>query len=121
MKGCVIMPDFPERLKMLREEKGLLQRELAEKLNLSRVAITHYEQGTRFPEWDTLQGMADLFDVSVDYLLGRTEQKRGHVEGTENIAAHRTDDPISELPEEARKSIEEFKEFILRKYGKKEQ
>ncbi len=116
------MPGFPERLKMLREEKGLLQRELAEKLNLSRVAITHYEQGTRFPEWDTLQGMADLFDVSVDYLLGRTEQRRGHVkEGPENISTHRTDDPMSELPEEARKSIEEFKEFILRKYRKKEQ
>lgn len=116
------MEGFPERLRKLREEKGLLQRELAEKLNLSRVAITHYEQGKRFPEWDTLQKMADLFNVSVDYLLGRTEHKQGHISDakvkTETIAAHRSDDPMSELPEEARKSLEEFKEFILRKYGK---
>ena len=116
------MEGFPERLRKLREEKGLLQRELAEKLNLSRVAITHYEQGKRFPEWDTLQKMADLFNVSVDYLLGRTEHKQGHISDakvkTETIAAHRSDDPMSELPEEARKSLEEFKEFIFRKYGK---
>ncbi|MBP2072288.1 helix-turn-helix domain-containing protein [Thermoanaerobacterium butyriciformans] len=113
---------FPERLRRLREEKGLLQRELAEKLNLSRVAITHYEQGKRFPEWGTLQKMADLFNVSVDYLLGRTEHRHNHTSNakdkTETIATHKTDDPMSELPDEAKKALEEFKEFILRKYGK---
>lgn len=109
---------FPERLRKLRKEKGLLQRELAEKLNLSRVAITHYEQGKRFPELDTLHKMADFFNVSVDYLIGRTDDKNNS--GIETLAAHRSDDPLNELPEEARKSLEEFKEFILRKYGKRQ-
>lgn len=114
------MEGFPERLRKLREDKGLLQRELADKLNLSRVAITHYEQGTRQPEWNTLQKIADVFDVTVDYLLGRKDMvdKAQRDNEPETIATHRTDDPMSELPEEARKSLEEFKEFILRKYGK---
>lgn len=117
------MEGFPERLRNLRGEKGLLQRELAAKLNLSRVAITHYEQGKRFPEWDTLQKIADLFGVSVDYLLGRSDSRIGPTNKNDNknetLAAHRNDDPTQELPEEARRSLEEFKDYILKKYGKK--
>lgn len=116
------MEKFPGRLRKLREDKGMLQRELAEKLNLSRVAITHYEQGTRQPEWDTLKKIADVFNVSVDYLLGRTEHKAPNTNkpgGPETIAAHRADDPMNDLPEEAQRSLDEFKEYILKKYGKK--
>lgn len=69
------MTGFPERLKQLREERGLLQRELAEKFNLSRVTMTNYEQGNRFPEADLLVRLADFFNVSVDYLIGRVDQR----------------------------------------------
>lgn len=111
------MESFPQRLRKLREEHGMLQRELAEKLNLSRVAITQYENGKRFPELETLQKIADLFGVSVDYLLGRDDKHLPLTKDT--LAAHRIDDPLKELPEEARRSLEEFQEYILRKYGKK--
>ncbi|NPV52169.1 MAG: helix-turn-helix domain-containing protein [Firmicutes bacterium] len=70
------MATFSERLKSLREEKGLLQRELAHQVNLSRVAITYYEQGKRFPDRDTLIKLAKFFNVSLDYLLGASDIKR---------------------------------------------
>lgn len=114
------MKSFPQRLRKLREERGMLQRELADKLNVSRVAVTQYEQGKRFPEWDTLQKIADLFGVSIDYLLGRVDDRNLSLTNGP-LAAHRTDDPLKDLPEEARKSLEEFQEYILRKYGKKKE
>ena len=75
IKGGAIMLEFSDRLKQLRNKKGILQRELAEQLNLSRVAITQYENGNRFPDQDTLNKIADYFNVSLDYLLGRTNIK----------------------------------------------
>lgn len=69
------MVDFPDRLKQLRKEKELYQKDLADKLNLGRATVGGYEQGTRFPDKETLNQLADFFDVSVDYLLGRTDQR----------------------------------------------
>jgi transcriptional regulator with XRE-family HTH domain len=69
------LASFSERLKQLREERGLLQRELAETLKLSRVTVTNYEKGKRFPEADLLVKLADHFNVSVDYLIGRDGQE----------------------------------------------
>lgn len=63
---------FPEILKELREKKGITQQQLASTLNLSKNAISHYEKGVNMPNLDTVQKIADVFDVSVDYLLGRT-------------------------------------------------
>jgi len=114
--------NFGKRLRQLRKEKGLTQAELAKLLSIGESTVSFYESGKRQPDYETLIRLAEVFNVSVDYLLGRTEHKQGHISDakgkTETIAAHRSDDPMSELPEEARKSLEEFKEFILRKYGK---
>lgn len=63
---------FPEILNELREKKGITQQQLADTLNLSKNAISHYEKGINMPNLDTVQRIADIFDVSVDYLLGRT-------------------------------------------------
>lgn len=61
------------RLKILRESKKLTQQELADKLNLSRVRYNNYETGKRNPDYEVLQLIADFYDVSIDYLLGKTE------------------------------------------------
>jgi len=61
------------RLRELRESKGLKQKELAAQLGLTEGAIGLYEIGRRNPPIDTLNKLADFFDVSVDYLLGRTD------------------------------------------------
>lgn len=64
---------FGKRLANLRKAKNLSQYDLAEKMNLSRGQIANYEQGTRQPDFDTLQQFADFFEVTTDYLLGRTD------------------------------------------------
>lgn len=62
-----------ERLKELRLEKGLTQRQVAEELGISSVAYLHYEKSQREPPLTLLADMAALFDVSVDFLLGLTD------------------------------------------------
>lgn len=61
-----------KRIKSLRIAKNLLQTDLAEQLNLSQQTISLYESDKRQPDYQTLQNIADFFNVSVDYLLGRT-------------------------------------------------
>ncbi|MED0662230.1 helix-turn-helix transcriptional regulator [Geobacillus thermodenitrificans] len=62
---------FPQRLRMLRKAKGLTQEELGRRVNVTKVSISGYENGNRTPDMDTLKALADVLDVSVDYLLGR--------------------------------------------------
>ncbi len=63
---------FPEILRELREKKGYTQEDLGKLLNLSKNAVSHYEKDISQPNIETLQKIADIFDVSVDYLIGRT-------------------------------------------------
>ncbi|WP_026189013.1 LexA family protein [Orenia marismortui] len=67
--------DAGKVLKKLRMEMNLTQKELADKLGITRGAIGHYEQGKRSPDNEMLAKLADFFDVSVDYLLGRTDMR----------------------------------------------
>lgn len=64
---------FPERLVSLRKEHKLTQKELARELDLSEVGIQNYEGGRRKPAFDVLIALADYFDVSLDYLVGRSD------------------------------------------------
>ena len=59
-----------KRLKELRENAGLTQRELGEKVNVTKVSICCYEKGARSPSLDTLIDLANVFNVNADYLLG---------------------------------------------------
>ncbi|WP_051276382.1 helix-turn-helix domain-containing protein [Desulfovirgula thermocuniculi] len=91
---------FPQRLKEVRKKKNLLQKELASMLGVSRAAVTSWENGSRVPEFETLQRIADVLEVSVDYLLGRT------------------DDPT---PKSARQEMRKEAEKSLRSYKKQEE
>ena len=66
---------FGVRLRALRESQGLTQNDLATKLNTARTTITLYENSTNEPDFNTLIKIADIFNVSLDYLLGRTDEK----------------------------------------------
>ncbi|HHY38838.1 MAG TPA: helix-turn-helix domain-containing protein [Clostridia bacterium] len=70
------MPDFAERLRELRLKKDVTQVELGKLLSLSKQTISSYENRGSTPDPETLQRLADYFDVSVDYLLGRTDDPR---------------------------------------------
>lgn len=61
-------------LKTLRRAKGLTQEELAKALKISRSTIGMYENGSREPDYETLELIADFFNVDIDYLLGRTNK-----------------------------------------------
>lgn len=65
--------DFGKRLKELRESNNLMQKELAAKLGCSEKTISGYERGERSPKKDTLKRIAEIFDVSVGYLIGAEE------------------------------------------------
>ena len=62
-----------QRLKELREAKGLTQKQVANLLNLHSVTYLHYEKAQREPPLQVLAEMAVFFEVSVDYLLGLSE------------------------------------------------
>ena len=64
------------RLKELRKKKGISQLRLATELNTTQNTISRYETGEREPGIDELIKLADYFNVSVDYLIGRTENPR---------------------------------------------
>lgn len=65
--------NFPEILKMLREKRGYTQQRLADALHVTKNSISHYERGISMPDIDILCAIADIFDVSLDYLLGRSD------------------------------------------------
>lgn len=79
---------FAKRLKALRQEKDVLQKDVAVFLGITTSAYGFYEQGKRQPDQDTLQKLADFFHVSVDYLLGRTDATP-----EQKIESALTDDP----------------------------
>lgn len=66
---------FSDKLKELRKSKGATQDDLALAINVSRQSVGNYENYSVYPDLDTLVLIADFFNVSTDYLLGRTEQK----------------------------------------------
>lgn len=67
------MAEFCERIKLLRTERGLKQRELAIELDLALNSYQCYEYATRTPDFRGLIAIADFFDVSLDYLVGRSD------------------------------------------------
>ena len=66
------MSDFKNMLKALRNANGLTQDELSRRLKISRSTISMYESGLRQPDFETLELIADYFNVDIDYLLGRS-------------------------------------------------
>jgi transcriptional regulator with XRE-family HTH domain len=68
---------FSKKLKGLREQKGLSQEALAEKLNIPRSTVTNYENNNdRMPRHQRLKEIADFFGVTVDYLMSRSDTEQ---------------------------------------------
>lgn len=66
------------RLKELRKEKGYTLEQVANDLNTTKVTLSRYENGTREPKSDTLNQLSDYFNVSIDYLFGKTNERTPH-------------------------------------------
>ncbi len=63
-------------LKMIRKSRNLNQQKVAMDLNISREALSHYENGKREPSLDMLRRLSEYFDVSIDYLINGEEFKK---------------------------------------------
>lgn len=92
---------FSEILKKLREEHGYTQEKLANVIHVTKNSVSHYERGINMPELEVLIGIADVFDVSIDYLLGRTEFNLSHGKlkkvATKNLSVGQLVEKISNL------------------------
>lgn len=65
--------NFQDRLIEIRRANNLTQKQLAAAVGLSEIGIQNYEGGRRKPAFDVLISLADYFDVSLDYLVGRSD------------------------------------------------
>lgn len=75
------MVDFGQRIKRLRQSKGLTQKQLADQLGLSKSVVSAYETDLRLPSYDILVNLAGIFNVTTDYLLGVRHQALADISG----------------------------------------
>ncbi len=119
------MITFAERLKAERKKNNITQTQLAEKLYLDRSSISKYESGKQIPETPTLEKLADFFDVSIDYLLGKTDIRNYEdnsslnsinenlsTNGLKTLAAHFDEEQFTQ---DDLDDIENFIKFIISK------
>lgn len=105
------MSEFYRIFKELRTHNNLTQSELATRLNISKSAISMYETGNREPDFETLENIADFFNVDMNYLLGKTK----YTTTVNTIAAHHDD---VDWTDEELEEIENFKKYVLSKRDK---
>jgi transcriptional regulator with XRE-family HTH domain len=113
--GGVLM--IGNRIKLLREELGLKQDELAKALNISPSSIGMYETNKREPNNEITIKLADFFGVSTDYLLGKSDIRKTDAEIKQefDFAYHKDAEGLTE--EEIADAIRFYKQI---KYGKKD-
>lgn len=107
------------RLKELRVEKQMSQAKLAEVFNISQQAVSHYEKGLRDMDSNLITSIASYFDVTIDYLLGKSDIRNYDAPKKDTTIALHSDHEYDELPDEAKKEIENFIEYIKIKYKDK--
>jgi transcriptional regulator with XRE-family HTH domain len=106
------MDDFGERLAQIREDAGLSQTKLAERVGTSQSAISQMEKGDRKPSFDMLRQLAAALGVSPAYLLGPEPEDDRDSEERAHFRQYRS------LPEGAREELRAFAEFLRQKHSK---
>lgn len=106
---------FKERFNILYEESSMTQEEFGKMFNASKSQVFHWRNGTGEPDTATLAAIATTCNVTIDWLVGKSNIKN-QIQARETSSIN---DPISDLPPEALERIEEFKELMRLKYGKK--
>ena len=77
--------EFNRIIKLLRKERGITQKQAAEDLGVSQALLSHYEKGIRECGLDFVVRVADYYNVSCDYLLGRSAERNGMMLSAEDI------------------------------------
>lgn len=102
--------EFSERLKTLRKEAGLTQVDVAEKLGISQPAYASWERGVKKPTQDNLVKIAKVLNVSVDYLVGNSQETLGELDNIELLFRMNSKGLTEEEKETFKKELIEFME-----------
>lgn len=106
--------DFASRLKKLRLEKSMGQKELADEMNLKRSTVSMWESGQRYPSRENMEWLSDIFNVDLDYLYCKTDiRQKIHFDGDGNLMISVSDDELAML-EAYRVSDDTTKEMVNR-------
>lgn len=115
------MSSLGEQIRKMRLQRGWSQIELAKKLRISNTTLSQYETGVRTPDDALKIQMADLFEVSLDRLMGRPEKEKTSSKTSID------DDDIKvalfggekDIPEEVWDEVKRFAQYAKERYGKK--
>jgi transcriptional regulator with XRE-family HTH domain len=113
------MITLADRLKELRKSNDLNQAELGKVLGVGKTTISMYENGNSTPNDEIKLKIAEYFDVSLDYLLGKTNIKNYETNNKNSTIALHSDHEYDYLPKEAKEEINNFIEYIKTKYKNK--
>ncbi|HGE71530.1 TPA: XRE family transcriptional regulator [Candidatus Poribacteria bacterium] len=110
--------DISERIKNLRVNLKMTQTQLAKNAGLTSAAISQFEAGTRKPSFDALSKLANAFNVSTDFLLGKKEEDQKEIQiADEYIEMIRN---IMNFSEENKQLMFEFYEFVKNRNSKRD-
>lgn len=112
--------EFAERLKTLRKQAKLTQTQIAEKLNISQQAYASWERGVNKPTQENLVKIAQVLNVSVDYLVGNSEVKREKLDNIELLFRMNSQGLTEEEKEVFKKELIEFMEERKKAFNKGE-
>lgn len=110
--------EFSERLKELRKQAHLTQVELASKLGIVQSSYADWERGKKKPTQDNLVKIAQVLNVSVDYLVGNSEEKADELDNIELLFRMNSKGLTKEEKEIFRKELIEFMEKRKQAFGK---
>ena len=114
-----VMLMLGERLKIARKNANYTQSDIAEYLNVIRQTYSAYETGRSKPDSETLNNLAKIYDVSVDWLLNNTDNPLPPDKKDNSIPYSKTDKSFykcyESLSEESRKEIENYMNYLVQK------
>ncbi|WP_368664498.1 helix-turn-helix domain-containing protein [Streptococcus gallolyticus] len=110
---------LPQRLKELRKETGLTQKEIANQIHVGQNSYSNWENGNRKPTAEITSKLAEFFNVSIDYLLGKTDIKERNennsIESTANVLFRTTVKDLNLTPEQEEQLKKDLNEFIKKR------
>jgi len=109
------------RIKFLREEIGMTQQELADKISGAKSSIAMYENEDRKPSLEVLVKLSEIFDCSIDYILGKSDIRKPENISIDNdkLKIGLSTKDYENITEEQKKQIEEFAKYVLKDNKKK--
>lgn len=123
------MATISERIKLLRNEYGLTQEDLANRLGVARATVASWEVGRRTPDADAIKKLANIFNTTADYLIGHTDTRHSTPTKSDDIDLNKLDiagvrpdmlEEYRELPDEAQILLRELiKDFYNWWFSKK--